>query len=104
MNIEFFYLYRDAGNFKQFSSVVFTNDKHLSIETITQVLKNSLIDELFFDPMAANVPPLFFDDYDEELDHDWHEFEVVKEVELPANDFLYRDIASFISQLGSLPR
>ncbi len=104
MNIEFFYLYRDAGNFKQFGSVVFANDKHLSIESITQAIKNSLIDELFFDPYAANVPPLFFDDFDDELDHDWHEFEVVKEVETPTNDSLNRDITSFISQLSSLPK
>lgn len=104
MNIEFCYLYRDAGNFKQFGSIVFANEKLLGFDAITQALKRVLIDELFFDPLAANVPRLFFDNYDEELDHDWHEFEVVKEVELPASDFLNRDIASFINQLGSLPK
>lgn len=104
MNIEFSYLYRDAGNFKQFGSVIFSNKECFAPEIIASMLKKSLIDELFFDPLLAEVPTLFFDDIDEELDHDWHEFENVKEVETPPNDWLQRDITTFIKLLADLPK
>lgn len=102
MNIEFSYLYRDAGNFKQFGSVIFRNKECLTPEAITSMIKSLLIDKLFFDPLLSKVPTLFFDDIDEELDHDWHEFENVKEVEFPVNDSLQRDITAFIELLAKL--
>jgi hypothetical protein len=104
MNIEFSYLYRDAGNFKNFGTVVFANKNQTSLEKLNEMIKQRLIDEMYFDAFNASVPSLFFDDYDEELDHDWHEFENVKEVEMPANDSLQRDITTFIKLLADLPK
>ena len=78
MNIEFSYLYRDAGNFKNFGTVVFANKNQTSLEKLNEMIKQRLVDEMFFDAVNTSVPSLFFDDYDEELDHDWHEFELHK--------------------------
>ncbi len=100
MNILFSYLYRDAGNFKNFGTVVFANANQASLEKLNALIKQKLIDEMYFDAFNASVPSLFFDDYDEELDHDWHEFECVSEVETLPNDAHGRDIDAFISRLA----
>ena len=103
MNIEFSYLYRDAGNFKSFGTVVFTNKNQTSLEKLNEMIKQRLIDEIYFDALNASVPSLFFDDYDDELDHDWHEFECISEVETMPNDADARDISAFISTLVEKP-
>lgn len=103
MNIEFSYLYRDAGNFKNFGTVVFANKNQTSLEKLNEMIKQRLIDEMYFDAFNASVPSLFFDDYDEELDHDWHEFECISEVETTPADADARDISVFISTLAEKP-
>ena len=103
MNIEFSYLYRDAGNFKNFGTVVFANKNQTSLENLNEMIKQKLIDEMYFDAFNASVPSLFFDDYDEELDHDWHEFECISEVETMPTDADARDISVFISTLVEKP-
>ena len=103
MNIEFSYLYRDAGNFKNFGTVVFANKNQTSLEELNEMIKQKLIDEMYFDAFNASVPSLFFDDYDEELDHDWHEFECISEVETMPTDADARDISVFISTLVEKP-
>lgn len=104
MNIEFSYLYRDAGNFKQFGSIVFSNTNKLPLNELHSKILKALIDEMFFDPLQAHVPVLFFDDEDEELDHDWHEFENLQETSAAPNDVLQRDITIFIARLARLSK
>lgn len=101
MNIRFSYLYRDAGNFKNFGEIVFSNPHNLPLEELSTKLKLALLDEMFFDAFAVGVPELFFDDYDEELDHDWHEFECLTEVDSPPTDQQNRSIDILISRLTS---
>lgn len=103
MNIQFSYMYRDAGNFKNFGDVVFVNSNHLSLEYLNAKIKEALLDEMFFDAFAVGVPELFFDEYDEELDHDWHEFDQLVEVDNTPNDIHDRDIHIFISILRENP-
>ncbi len=74
-NISFNYLYRDAANYKNYGYVVFTNPDGLSIDNIVVFIKSKLIDSQFFDHLKFEVPSLFFEKYDREIDHDWHEFE-----------------------------
>ncbi|MGV8894101.1 MAG: hypothetical protein ACOH2K_14390 [Burkholderiaceae bacterium] len=99
MNIRFSYLYRDAGNFKNFGEIVFTNPHNLPLEELFAKLKLALLDEMFFDAFAVGVPDRFFDDYDEELDHEWHEFECLEEVDSLPTDQQNRSIEIFISRL-----
>jgi hypothetical protein len=103
MNIEFSYLYRDAGNFKNFGTVVFANKNQTSLEKLNEMIKQRLIDGMYFDAFNASVPSLFFDDYDEELDHDWHEFECLSEVATMPTDADAREISAFISTLAEKP-
>jgi hypothetical protein len=76
-NINFNYLYRDASNFKQFGSVIFTNPNNLSIEEVNSILLYKLIDGEYFDHTKFSVPSLFFKDRNAD-DHNWHEYRNVE--------------------------
>ena len=60
MNIEFEYLYRDCGNFKNFGKVVFTNKRSLSAKRIHEKVLSAAIPELFFRASDLALPDLFF--------------------------------------------
>jgi len=76
-NISFNYLYRDASNFKQFGSVIFTNPNNLSIEEADSILHLKLIDGEYFDHTKFDVPSLFFKDRNVD-DHNLHEYRNVE--------------------------
>lgn len=99
MNIRFSYLYRDAGNFKNFGEVIFSNPENVPLNILISKAKLALLDELYFDATSVGVPDLFFDDYDEELDHDWHEFERLDFVDSAPTDRQERSIEIFLSKL-----
>jgi len=81
MMIFFNYLYRDAGNYKQHGSVVFGNPNNRRLNEVDQRIRAALIDGEFFVARHWGLPDLRGDECDDELDHDWHEFEVVEETE-----------------------
>lgn len=74
-NIQFNYLYRDAGNYKNHGSVVFSNPAILSLEEIDKTIRERLIEGVWFLHEEFGVPPLFFNDHDVNgEDHGWHEY------------------------------
>ena len=76
-NIIFNYLYRDGSNFKQFGSIIFTNQNNLSIEEINSILSSQLIDEEYFDHKKFGIPSLFFKNRNVD-DHNWHEYQNIE--------------------------
>jgi len=74
MNIRFEYLYRDAGNYKIWGELVFTNRKNLDVTDLNSRLIAQLISNQFFEAEKVAIPRLRFENYDETLDHGWHEF------------------------------
>ena len=97
LNIKLNYRYRDAGNYKQFGSVVFSNPNRLSIEKATKLIQEKLISEEFFSPQDWNLPSLHFHHFDPELDHEYHEFErweeTYEKIDHP------KDVQEFIKQI-----
>jgi len=77
-NIKFNYLYRDAGNYKLFGSLVFSNHDSLSLEYIELTIRENLIEGDYFVPEKWYVPRLSFENYSPEFDHDYHEFESIE--------------------------
>jgi len=73
-NIKFNYLYRDAGNYKQYGSVILSNPDNLSLEKIEKQIRANLIDGEYFIPSKLNIPFINEFPYDAELDHEWYEF------------------------------
>jgi hypothetical protein len=80
MHIKFKYLYRDASNYKSFGEIVFTNPSGLTIDKITNLIQNNLIDGEWFVPTEWSIPRLHFQQYtwDADIDHEWHEFQSVE--------------------------
>ncbi|TXD80053.1 hypothetical protein ESW18_00950 [Algoriphagus ratkowskyi] len=68
------YRYRDADNYKQFGSVVFSNPFSLSIEEANDLLLPKLISEEFFVPDDWGLARLHSSPYNPAVDHEWHEF------------------------------
>lgn len=97
LNIKLNYRYRDAGNYKQFGSVIFSNPNRLSIEKATKLIQEKLISDEFFVPKNWNLPSLHFHSHDPELDHDYHEFESWEETwEMPTDQ---RDVHEFLRKI-----
>jgi hypothetical protein len=99
MNICFEYLYRDAGNFKNWGEVVFANPNNLIPDELSSLVENLLIEQLYFVAEKASVPTLYFESYFPHLDHGWHELNRFSATEEAANDPLGRDIGAFIKSL-----
>lgn len=94
MNIKLNYLYRDASNYKNFGSVVFSNPNHVALRNIESTIKKNLIDSEYFVAEIWQLPSLFFSEQNED-DHIWHEYESLEFTYENANsisieDFLMR--------------
>jgi hypothetical protein len=101
MNIRFEYLYRDAGNFKNWGEVVFSNPNQLKVKFVMEMAEEALIDRAYFVASKACVPDLKFAQYDEELDHGWHEAYAFILTDDAPNDPQGRSIEKFIEWLRS---
>lgn len=83
MNILFCYKYRDGANYKQCNEIVFSNPLKRSIKEIELIIKEKLIDGLWFVADDWDIPNQFFEEYmwNNEVDHNWHEFDGIKNTE-----------------------
>ncbi len=99
MNIRFKYLYRDAGNFKNWGEVVFSNPHDVPADVITSMADRVLIDRTYFVAAKADIPDLHFAEYNKDLDHDWHEVNAFQPTDDPPNDVKDRKIEEFVESL-----
>lgn len=102
-NIRMHYMYRDAGNYKQFGEVVFFNAEQLSIKEIKDNYKIFSFDEIWFNPSKIKIRALQIHPYDDELDHDLHEMIDFEETNDDVNDLLKRSISLFLESLKCTP-
>ncbi len=96
-NVMFSYLYRDAGNYRNYGEIIFSNNQNLQIDFIDSKIKEKLIDGECFVHLDFGVPNLFFEDCLTEDDHDWHTYKSVSFTDKPSNN--ERDIADFIAKM-----
>lgn len=96
-NLKLNYRYRDAGNYKQFGYIIFSNVSKLSIGEATIQILEKLIDNEFFIPQEWDLPRLHFHSFDPELDHEFHEFENWEETFEQATDT--RDVKVFLEEI-----
>lgn len=99
-NIKFNYLYRDAGNYKNFNSIIFDNPQNIELSTVEALINFKLISHHWFYADQWQLPDLHFDTWNNELDHTFHEFESLEYTD-EATD-TGSDLASFISLLKRL--
>jgi hypothetical protein len=98
LNVKFEYLYRDAGNYKVYGHVIFSNQEKLTKLEIKERLKSFE----FFNPKDLKIPRLRHADlpYDTDLDHSWNEYSTVEETNDSPTD--KRSISEFLNELLSL--
>ncbi len=101
MNISFEYFYRDAANYKNWGRVIFANPGGLDAEAVVSSIREALIDHTYFVAPKVSVPDLHFNDYDEELDHGWHEFFNCTATDEMPNDEKGRAVLQLIESLRS---
>lgn len=99
MNVRFEYLYRDAGNFKNWGEVVFSNPQNINADLVIAMTEKVLIDQAYFVASMASVPDLYFVEYDTDLDHGWHELHAFQFTDEAPNDPQGRNIEEFIESL-----
>lgn len=100
MNVRFEYLYRDAGNFKRWGEVVFSNANNVDADSLTAIAEEALrMDHLYFVASEVDVPDLHFADYIEVLDHGWHEIHAFHFTDDAPNDAQTRDFEMFAESL-----
>lgn len=104
MNVVLEYLYRDAGNYKNWQEVIFTNKAKIPLSKLNEDIKSRLIDGLYFSAEALQLPTAYFDNVDAELDHNWHEYSECRLTDAPETDLPKRDISDFLSALISACR
>lgn len=99
MNIKLLYLYRDAGNYKNFGEVVFGNAARLPVELVYSVVRRHLIEESWFAADRWGLPDLHFKEYgwDSALDHGWHELEGIEATDDVATGG--EDVAVFLERV-----
>jgi hypothetical protein len=100
-NIKFNYLYRDAGNYKKFNSIIFNNPQNIELSILENLIHSKLISQHWFYTDQWQVTDLHFGTWNNELDHTFHEFENVEYTNEEADSGM--DIAFFINILKSLP-
>ncbi len=83
MNILFCYKYRDGANYKQYNEIAFSNPLKREVKEIELIIREKLIDGVWFVADDWNIPNQFFKEYmwDNKIDHNWHEFDEIKETE-----------------------
>ena len=101
MNIRMEYLYRDAGNYKNWGEVVFSNPNSVPIFLAEQMVSEFLIERQYFLANSVGLPDLHFAEHNDELDHDWHEFHAFVFTEDASDDLHGRNIEKLIDCLRS---
>ena len=97
-NIRFNYMYRDAGNYKKFGAVVFSNSELLTLQSVATILADVFSEEGLFVAHQIRVPEVFFYIRGNATsdDHCFHEFDGVEETLDAPNDSHSRSIREFL--------
>ena len=109
-NVLFTYLYRDYGNYKKYSQIVFANpDRLLGSQVIhhfekTLVLAFPEAAESQFRAEALCLPTTYFCDGRTDDDHGWHEYDTFSETDAAPTVTEKRSIAQFLLDLSGIAK
>lgn len=100
----FDYMYRDAGNFKAFGTIIL--EGRLSAADL-QLIRSCLSSREFFIAEQVGVPPLYQDLYRwsggaTNSDHCWHEFVAFRSVAVPERNSDIIKTSEFVSRFTSV--
>jgi hypothetical protein len=101
-NVKFVYLYRDAGNYKEWAHVVFSNPDRLPLASIDESFRQAFLPDGLFVARQIQIPEIFPFVLGEATsdDHCFHEFGGVEPAGAAPNDQHLRSIAQLIFAAG----
>jgi len=102
MNIVFEYLYRDAGNYKNWESVVFSNPNSYSADTVRASIREAMSNAEYFDAPAVRLPDLHFPEKSAALDLPLHEFFDVSATDQSPDDPHGRSIDELVAEIARM--
>ncbi len=100
-NIRLEYLYRDAGNYKNWGEVVFSNPNRIPVCVAEKLVTETLLEGQYFLADSSELPDLHFPELNVELDHAWHEFHAFTATEEAPNDAHGRSVEQLIKCMSS---
>ena len=71
----------------------------LSLEEIDAQIRECLIDGMYFTAEKVGLPTLYFDERNDQLDHEWHEYDRVREESENTTEAASVDIVEFLRKL-----
>ena len=98
--LELFYMYRDGANWKESTSVIFTNPLAITSEKAEEMLREALYENDNFIAEAIDIPTCYFDEDKSKHAHGLHEFLSIKSTDGKPNDAKGRDISQFILEFA----
>lgn len=100
-NVRFTYLYRDAGNYKKWAEVVFSNPDSLAIDAIKEELNSAFLTDGLFIAHQVRLPEafLFSEGHATSDDHCFHEFHSVEETSEAPTEGHSRPIVQFVAEV-----
>ncbi len=101
-NIKFSYLYRDAGNYKKWANIVFSNPDGLIAEVVNRTLVDTLSPDGLFNAHQIRVTEAFLFERGNANsdDHCFHEFDSVEATSKSATDAYSRSISQFLAEVA----
>jgi len=103
-NIKFSYLYRDGGNYKNRSAVVFSNPDRLSPSNVALRLQQAFMPDGLFIARQISLPEAFLFRAGDPTsdDHCFHEFDSVELTADEADDRQGRSIVEFMAEVAKV--
>ena len=100
-NARFRYLYRDGANYKKWTEVVFFNSSAISVNEVTESLRNAFLTDGLFIAHQIRVPEVFLvQDYPlSQDDHCYHEFDSIEATADQPTDAYGRSIQQFVIEV-----
>lgn len=99
--VKFNYLYRDAGNYKSWGELTFSNPDGFDLDWIDKRLKSAFEQEILFIAHQINVPEVFLyakQDLNED-DHCFHEYDSVEAIDKFSTEIDARSVKHFLEQV-----
>ena len=97
-SIKFNYLYRDAGNYKNYGFQVFKNPDNLPVSMIENKLAATFFEGLLFIANQIDLPELFHEDYPTIDDVSFHEYAGLEIIQ-DTGDVSGRTIKEFVERI-----
>lgn len=96
--VKFVYSYCDAGNFRNWSEVIFSNPTGIPLEAIEDTIRKAFVNQEFFIASQVGIPELFFGEVTVD-DVSFHLLEALEYTDNDVSDSNPRTVEEFMKEV-----